>query len=124
MTANCKNCGAAFSSWEFDCPYCGTVREQLVQIMVGKPIRISFMHEGREISCCVNVTNTHIEANVDGCELGDFADDLVYKPVKHVSYDIGISGKLVPFEEGGLKDILYYVNEGERAHSDNGRSVR
>lgn len=116
MTTNCKNCGAAFPSWELDCPYCGTVREQLVQIMVGKPIRVSFMHEGREISCYINVTNMHMDANVDGYELRDFADDLVYKSMKNVSYDIGISGKLVPFKEDGLRDILYYVKEHDEAN--------
>lgn len=68
MTTNCPNCGGALARFDPACPYCGTLVESCVNVMLGKPLKLSYQAYGVDHIMTIVVSDIETEYTFEGTQ--------------------------------------------------------
>lgn len=98
----CRSCGGALDAYGPICPYCGTPRPDILAVMQGRPVKLSYVAEGVEYTFCINVRNVEL------CQYDDrllYCDPDPYVTL-HTQNRLTIEADMCTMEYGDRDDIL------------------
>lgn len=106
MASNCKNCGGVYEIGSVACPYCGTINDDFVSIMEGKPVNISFTHDGTEYTFKFLLTDFQLQSHANRLDMY-YADDALYHTFSPMTYMASFDGTLLPMNVEGREGVMF-----------------